>query len=364
MVETMPHDARCERFMSRTFGYQLVAIAAALLLILVIIVLAGGNPIQVLVGITSGALGNPDRIGRVLATFVPLLLCTCGLLFTFTAGLYNLGIEGQIAFGAIAATFALRLTETILPAPLAILLAIMIGGLGGVVWGLLAGVLNVYGRINEIFAGLGLNFVADGLALYLIFGPWKKEGVASMSGTEPFAESLWLPTIANTEASPVALAIAAIVFAITLVVLRGSYFGLQLRAVGQNLRASYVLGVPSVRQLLSAFAICGGMAGLAGALQVLAIFHRLIPSVSSNLGFLALLVAMLIGFNTWLMLPVAFFFSALNVGSLQLPLALNLESSLSGVIQGMLVLAVILGRGFSETQWLNQVFTQFKFMSK
>ncbi|PZV04921.1 MAG: ABC transporter permease, partial [Leptolyngbya sp.] len=221
-----------------------------------------------------------------------------------------------------------------------------------VLWGILAGVLNVYGRVNEIFAGLGLNFVADGLALYLVFGPWKKEGVASMSGTEPFPESLSLPTIANTDASPIALLIAIAAVILTLITLRGTYFGLQLRAVGQNLRASYVLGIPSIRQLLSAFAICGGFAGIAGALQVLTVYHRLIPGISSNLGFLSLLIAMLIGMNGWLILPVALFFSALNVGSLQLPLALNLESSLSGVIQGMLVLSILLGRGFSETNLL------------
>ncbi|MDX2240564.1 MAG: ABC transporter permease [Leptolyngbyaceae cyanobacterium bins.302] len=334
--------------------YQVGAIAISLLLVGVIIVLAGGNPFQVTASMGVGAFGSPDRMGRVIATLVPLLLCTSGLLFTFTAGLYNLGIEGQIAFGAIAATFLIRLTQDVLPPWIVILLAIGAGGLGGVLWGILAGVLNVYGRINEIFAGLGLNFVADGLALYLIFGPWKKEGVASMSGTEPFREDLWLPTIGGTEASPIALIIAIAAVGVTLLILQGTYFGLQLRAVGQNLRASYVLGIPAIRQLMSAFAICGGFAGLAGALQVLVIFHRLIPSISSNLGFLSLLVAMLIGMNGWLILPVAFFFSVLNVGSLQLPLALNLESSLSGVIQGMIVLFALLGRGLSESQWLSK----------
>lgn len=341
--------------LSKHLSYQLGAIILSLLLVGMIILLAGGSPVQVITNMWVGAFGSFDRLGRVVATLVPLLLCTSGLLFTFTAGLYNLGIEGQITFGAIAATFIIRLTQDSLPPALVMLLAIVVGGLGGVLWGLLAAVLNVYGRINEIFAGLGLNFVADGLALYLIFGPWKKEGVASMSGTEPFSETLWLPTFGNTEASPIALLIAIAAVAITLIVLQGTYFGLQLRAVGQNLRASYVLGIPSMRQLMSAFAICGGFAGLAGALQVLAVFHRLIPSVSSGLGFLALLVAMLIGLNAWLILPVAFFFSALNVGSLQLPLALNLESSLSGVIQGMLVLFALLGRGLSESNWLVNV---------
>lgn len=334
--------------MTKSLYYQLGSLAVSLVFVTIVVVLAGASPIAVISSMWTGAFGTADQLARVIATLAPLLLCTSGLLFTFTAGLYNLGVEGQITFGAIAATFAVRLVQDILPPPIVIVLAIAVGGLGGVVWGLLAGVLNVYGRINEIFAGLGLNFAAQGLALYLIFGPWKRTGVASMSGTEQFPESLWLPTFGNTEASPIALLIAIGVLLLTIGVLRGTYFGLQLRAVGQNLRASYVLGIPAVRQLLSAFAICGACAGIAGALQVMAVFHRLIPSVSSNLGFLALLVAMLVNLNALLILPIAFFFSALNIGSLQLPLTLQLESSLAGVIQGTLVLFALLGRGFQE----------------
>ncbi len=332
----------------RIFYYQFAAIALAIVFITAIILAVGASPFAVISAMWSGAFGTVGQFARVIATLAPLLLCASGLLFTFTAGLYNLGIEGQIAFGAIVSTLAIRLTQDALPPALVIILAILMGGIGGTLWGLLAGVLNVYGRINEIFSGLGLNFVADGLALYLIFGPWKREGVASMSGTEQFPESLWLPTFGDTDASPIALSIAIAAVVVTLIVLRGTYFGLRLRAVGQNLRASYVLGIPSIRQLLSAFAICGGFAGVAGSLQVLAVFHRLIPNISSGLGYLALLVAMLVGLNAWFILPVAFFFSALNIGSLQLPLDLDLESSLAGVIQGMLVLFVLLGRGVSE----------------
>ncbi|HEY9617533.1 MAG TPA: hypothetical protein V6C64_11860 [Microcoleaceae cyanobacterium] len=334
--------------MTKSLYYQAAALLLSFGVIGGIILLAGGSLWQVITSMGVGALGTPDRLARVAATLSPLLLCTSGLLFTFTAGLYNLGIEGQIVIGAIATTFVMRLTQDVLPPIIVILLAIGAGAIGGMLWGWLAAVLNVYGRINDIFAGLGLNFVADGLALYLIFGPWKKAGVASMSGTEPFRESLWLPTWEHTDFSPISLLVGLMAVVGTLMVLRGTYFGLQLRAVGHNLRASYILGIPAIRQVMSAFVICGGLAGLAGALQVLAIFHRLIPNVSSGLGFLGLLVAMLIGSNIWLMLPVASFFSLLNVGSLQLPLSLNLESSLAGVIQGMLVLFAILGRGFSQ----------------
>jgi general nucleoside transport system permease protein len=334
--------------MSISNSYQIGSLILALAFIAVVILLVGGSPLAVVTSMGAGAFGTADQFARVIATLAPLLLCASGLLFTFTAGLYNLGIEGQIVLGGIASLIPIRLFQELLPAPLVIVLAIAAGALGGMLWGLLAGFLKVYGRIDEIFAGVGLNFVADGLALYLIFGPWKKPGVASMSGTEQFSEALWLPTFGKTEASPVALAIALFVLLLTFIVLRGTYFGLKLKAVGHSLRASYVLGIPALRQLLSAFALCGAFAGIAGSLQVLAVFHRLIPSISSNLGYLALLIAMLAGSKAWLLLPIAFFFSALNIGSLQLPLSLDLESSLSGVIQGTLVLFALLGRGFSE----------------
>ncbi|MEB3336871.1 MAG: ABC transporter permease [Leptolyngbyaceae bacterium] len=327
---------------------SVASLIISLAFIALVIALTGTSPLQVTTNLWSGAFGTVDQFARVLATLAPLALCASGLIFTFTAGLYNLGIEGQITVGAIAATAILQGLPTFIPAPVVILLAILAGTLGGMVWGLLAGVLNVYGRINEIFAGLGLNFVAQGLALYLIFGPWKRAGVASMSGTELLDQSLWLGTFGKTEASPLALAIAALALVFTVIVIRGTYFGLRLRAVGKNLQAAYVLGIPAVRYLLSAFGLCGAFAGIAGALQVLAVFHRLIPNISSNLGFLALLVVMLIGFNALLILPVAFFFSALNIGSLQLPLVLQLESSLAGVIQGTLVLFALLGRGIGQ----------------
>ncbi len=315
-----------------------------------LIAIVGGSPTEVAVSLFRGAFGTADQTARVLATLASLLLASSGLVFAFTAGIYNLGIEGQITLGGIAATLALRIFQDVLPAPFAIALGLLAGIAGGMAWGLFAGVLNVFGKVNEIFAGLGLNFVAQGLALYLIFGPWKREGVASMSGTELLPESLWLPTWGNTELSPVALGLGILGLVITLVVIQGTYFGLELRAVGQNLRAAFVLGIPAVQKLLSAFALCGALAGLTGAVQVLAVFHRLIPNISSGLGFIGLLIVMLVGNSIWAIFPVALFFSALNVGSLQLPLELNLESSLAGVIQGILVLFVLLARGFKTSK--------------
>jgi len=334
--------------------YRVGSVVLSIVLIILITVASGESPLSVAAALWNGAFGTFDQIGRVVATLSVLLLCGSGLVYTFSAGLYNLGIEGQITVGAIAATWAIR-TFANLEAPpdttqvLPLALSIIAGAIGGMLWGLLAGVLNVYGKISEIFAGLGMNFMAQGLSIYLIFGPWKRPGVASMSGTEPFNESLWLGRFGNTEATPVALALGVIAVVITIIIMSRSHFGLKLRAVGRNLRASYILGIPATQHLLSAFAICGLLAGLAGSVQVIGNYHRLIPTISGNLGFLTLLVVMLAGFNALFVVPVAFFFSALNVGSLQLPLVLQkVDSSLSGVIQGMLVLFALIGRGWAE----------------
>ena len=334
----------------RVTYFRIGAFVVALLFIAAVILLSSGSPPQVAMGMWNGAFGSSDRFARVISTLCPLLLASCGLVFTFTAGLYNLGIEGQITAGAIASTLLLRLIPEGFPAAIAITLAILFGFVGGGLWGLLAGLLNVYGKVSEIFAGLGLNFMAQGLALYLVFGPWKRLGVASMSGTEPFSDALSLPTVGNTDFSPIALAIAIFALIVTAIIIKATYFGLKLKAVGNNLRAAYVLGIPAIAQMLSSFVICGALAGIAGSLQVVAVFHRLIPNVSSNLGFLALLVVMLINFNPFLILPIAFLFSSLNVGSLELPLSLNLDSSLSGIIQGALILFAILGEGLANNR--------------
>lgn len=331
---------------------QLGAVGIALVLSALIILPTGQSPLTVFGTMISGAFGSWDLVARALTTLAPVLLCACGLAFTFSSGLYNLGVEGQVLAGAIGSTMLVRAlfpeggSAAVSPV-LIMVLGMLAGALGGMLWGLLAGLLHVYGKISEIFAGLGLNFVGQGLAIYLIFGPWKRAGVATMSGTALFDESVWLPVLGTTDLSPVALILAGAVLIATLVVLRNTYFGLRLRAVGHSLRSSFTLGIPATQHLLSAFAICGAFAGLAGGLQALAVFHRLIPGISSNLGYLGLMVTMLANYNPVWLLPITFFFSALNIGSLKLPSELKVESSLAGVIQGLLVLAVLLGRGWS-----------------
>ena len=121
---------------------------------------------------------------------------------------------------------------------------------------------------------------------------------------------------------------------------------------GKNKHAAELLGIPTSGYMMFSFALCGVFAGLAGAVQVTAVYHRLIPSISSSYGFLGLMVAMLVNYQAIFVVPVALFFAILNIGSIQLPIMLGLESTVSGVLQGAMVLFMLIMEG------VNKLFTR------
>jgi general nucleoside transport system permease protein len=269
-------------------------------------------------------------------------------LFTFTAGLWNIGMEGQIVVGAVFTVGAFRfLDELALDPVIVIIIAFIAGALGGIFWALLPGLMKIYGGVNEIFGGLGLNFVAKTIAIWLIFGPWKRPGVASGSGTEWIDIKFRLPYLEGTNLSLVILILALIITVFTAVMLKGTHFGLRLKAIGKNDKAAYILGIPTTRYFLLAFGLCGLFAGTAGAILVTSKQYSLIPDAGFGYGFLGLLVAMLVNYHPILAPLVAVFFAALSIGNTELQY-MGLNSYFAGVLQGFLVLLVVLVDGIRK----------------
>jgi ABC-type uncharacterized transport system permease subunit len=330
-------------------GFILLGIVAAIALTTIMLLLVGAPPLQTFQQMISGIVGNPNNISNVLIGWIPLMIITAGLLVTFAAGLWNIGIEGQVILGAIFCTGVLRALEhSTVPPQIIIILGLFAGIIGGGLWALLVGLLKTFGGVSEIFGGLGLDYVASTLILYLIYGPWRRPGVASLSGTQIFPPQLSLSTFPGIQFSPWALVLGVITLIIVFFLLSNTYIGLKLKALGKNLRAAFMLGVPSWQYMLLSFLVCGFFAGLAGALQVVAVFHRLLPIITQGYGFLGLLVAMLINFQAIWVAPIALFYAALDAGAIQLPIVLKLVSNLAGVVQGLLVLFVLLGEGIRQ----------------
>jgi len=325
----------------------LVALVLALTLGIALLIVFRAPPFEALGLIVQGSFGSASKISATLLAWSPLLLASAGLVITFAAGLWNIGVEGQVIMGGIAATWAARSVPG--PGWVVVPAAILAGALGGLLWAVLAGVLKTHGNVHEIFGGLGLDFVAAGFATYLVIGPWKRSGVASTSGTDIFRQEAWMPEFhafgVGWPVLPVVLGLVAVVFVWLL--LRGTLFGLRLKAVGANSYSSFLLGIPTNRYMLGAFALGGALAGVAGTVQATAFQHKLVPAISGGYGFLGILVVLLAGFSAVWIAPIALFFVGISVGSTQLDLRLGLDSSFGGVLQGIIVLFVMFGGAWS-----------------
>lgn len=322
----------------------LAPIPLALLFITLILLIVGASPGEAYSNVLTGAFESRAKVADVISACVPLILCGAGMCITFTAGQWNVGVEGQIVLGAVFATWVAR--NLLWPQVPVLALMVLAGMLGGALWGTLAALLKVYGKVHEIFGGLGLNYVAQGLTIWLIFNPWKRAEGATMQGTDPFPDPAWMPTLRGLRVAPLAVILALVAVIVVYFLLRGTRWGLELKAMGKNFHSAFLLGVPSTPRMLIAFAACGALAGLAGVTRCSAVYGRLIPEVSGGTGYLALLVALLAGYRAQWVPFIAFFFAAMGVGSTRLELNLQLDSSLGGVMEASVVLAVMLVGGW------------------
>jgi general nucleoside transport system permease protein len=324
----------------------LISIALALAVTVVLLLVVDAPPFQALRQLWDGSVGRTEKIPNTLITWAPLVLASAGLIATFQAGMWNIGVEGQIIAGAIGAALVVRTMTG--PAAMVIPLAFVVGMAFGVVWALIPGWLRTRFGVHEIFSGVALTFLAGSVAVYLIIGPWSRAGIASTSGTDPFPTEYWLPIAGGY--SWLAIALACLAVAAVYLLMRGTRYGLRLKAVGRNEFSAFLMGIRTKAYMLSSFAICGALAGVAGTIQALGFHHKLVPAVSGGYGFLGILVVLLAGFRASLTPAIALFFAAILVGSSQLSLRLNIDSDLAGVIQGVLVLSILLVGGWQVRQ--------------
>jgi general nucleoside transport system permease protein len=347
---------------NRSIGAQLIfiilPILASLLLGAGLVMLVGQDPLEVAQTVWDGAFRDARRVAGVFNFWIPLTLASLGLAVTFRAGLWNIGVEGQIMFGAIFASwvaifvgegrpFMFFGNQVALAAPgyVVIPLAVIAGMLGGVLWALLVGWLKTSLGVHEIFGGVALNAIANVITNYLVGNAWAPEGGSALD-TGPFVEAARFSKFSDDFPTSIAMILIVVVLAAAVALaLSGTRWGLELKATGKNPRSALLLGVPTDRVALSAFMICGALAGIAGAYRVLFTFTTLRPLVSGGIGFLAILVSLLLSHQALWVPFVTFVFAALLFGSTRLRIAMRLDASLAQVLQGFLVLLVMLSSG-------------------
>lgn len=327
----------------------LVPVGAVLLALLttgILLQIVGSDPVQAYKSMFEAAFGSPFAIGNTLVKTVPRLLPALGIAVALRAGLWNIGAEGQLYIGAIAAT-AITLWFPDLGAA-GIVLALLAAALAGGAWGAVPGVLRAGRGVNEVITSLMLVYVAILLAGYLVGGPWSVPN-SSFPGSEPVAAGERLPIIWSKTLLNAGFLIALVVLGLTWVLVSRTSLGLRLRALGGNVKSSALAGIKVKRTIVVAMAISGAYAGLAGGIEILGVRGRLIDGFSPGYGFEAIAIALLGGLNPAGILLGALLFGALDAGSAGLQTAApGTPSSIVQVSESLTVIYLLIALGARE----------------
>ena len=316
-----------------------VAAAVAALAGALVIALMGGDVLSAYRSFLWSSLGTAGGFAQTLNKMCPLLLGGLAVGVARRAGYFNIGVDGQIYAGAIAATgVALALERATTPA-LAVLV-VAVGVIGGGLFAAIPGALRAWWSVNEIFVTVMLNFVAAFLTEYLTTGPWN-DVMAGEAITRLIPDAATLPMLSVRAGSHVGIFIALAMAGVVWLLIERTRWGFEVRALGDNARAARVAGIPTARITFAVLIASGALAGLAGAIEVTALHHRLILGLTPGYGVMAILIAVLGQSQPAGILVVSFAMAVLLVGSDSLQRSIGLPASAALVFQALIVLSVL-----------------------
>jgi len=313
----------------------IVLVLGAFALVLLCLMLTGVAPTEAVREFVVGAVGSAAGWRDTLKETTPLLLIGVAVFLALRAGLFNIGAEGQFVVGACAAAvIALRV-----PGILGIILAIIVGALAGALWALPAGLIKSYRGGHEVITTIMLNNIAFFITSGLVAGPLKDPDQQSPT-TDLIEASTRLPAVLSSPPFRLNLGLVIAVAAVLVFIVwyRRTVAGYEVAATGANPTAAETAGVPIKRITVRAMSVSGAIAGLAGAVQVLAYENRFYAGFSPGYGFDGLGVAILAGASPWGLFPSALLFGIISKGTSALQL-LGVPKGLSSVLLGLLIIA-------------------------
>ncbi|MFQ5514918.1 MAG: ABC transporter permease [Myxococcota bacterium] len=297
----------------------------------------GADPGQALAALVRGALGDRLALESTLLRMGPLVLIGLGVALSFRCGVWNIGGEGQLYAGALGATALATRILPDAPAPVLIPLVLAAGAAGGMLWGGLAAALRIGRGVSEVLSTILLNFVAVLLVAYAVQGPLQ-ELSAAYPQSDPLPPAARIPALPGLSRLHWGLPLALLLGVGLWLALFYSAAGLRLRAVGLSPDAARYAGISPERETLRVLLLSGGLAGLAGAIEVSGVAGRLFENLSSGYGFSAIAVALLARLHPLAVLPSAAFFAALATGSGAMQRVAGVPAVTVQVIEGLVIL--------------------------
>lgn len=320
----------------------LVAVGLAALVGALVLASVGKDPITSYQGLYDGAFGTSAQAAATLAQTTPLILAALSFVVGFRSGIFNAGGQGQVVMGAFAAAAVGSSWLGDLPRPIAVLLVVLAGALGGAVWSLPPVLFKVWWGTNEILTSLMLTYVAILLNDYLVQGPFRAASLqpGANAQTESLRENAHFPVILPdsqvTFMLPLSIALAFFIWW----AFRRTTLGYELRVFGHSPLAARSAGIGTARVMITGMLLSGAIAGVAGAAIVGGVFQAGITPFPPDIGFNGILAALLVGTSPLLTPLAALFFGALSQGGLGLQIFNGVSQYIALVLTATVILFI------------------------
>ncbi len=311
-----------------------------------LLLVSGVNPFAAYAAMARGAFGDVDALAETLVKAIPLMLTGLGVSVAFRMLFWNIGAEGQLAMGGLAATGVALYASEVLPPWSVLPAAILLGTVAGALWAVIPAALRAYLQVNETITTLMMNYIAILLVSHMYHGPWRDPEGYGFPGTARFPEIAWLPRLYNR--AHVGLVFAILAAAILWIVIQRTRWGFELRITGENPKAARYIGINIPRLILVGMLVSGALCGLAGVCEVTGVMRRLQQGLTVGYGYTAIIVAWMSQLNPWGVLLISFLLAGMLVGGDQIQMAMGLPAAMGLVMQGALLFPMLGGALFTE----------------
>lgn len=316
---------------------SLAAIGIAILVGALFILLSGESPIEAYGALLKGALGSPKSIANTISKSIPLAFTGLAVALGSRCGMLNIGAEGQLHAGAMAAVLT-ALSLSSFPAPIVLIVSIIAGIFAGMIVGGIPGFFKARLNTNEVIVAIMLNYICTLFTSWLVNGPVKSDG--STAQTEVLPEGAWLGRLIPQTQLTTALFILIAVAVLMYIFLWKTSVGYQLRAVGVNPSAAGTAGIRVKTYMIMAMVLSGGLAALAGITEVFGKYHRFIEGFSPSFGFTGIAVAILGRNHPAGVLLTALLFGIMDMGALRMSRVTDVSTNMVTVVQSLVILLV------------------------
>ena len=328
----------------RTIMVSLAALIGALLIGAIFILLAKSDPVRAYQVMLTGPFSSSFGLTETLVRTTPLLLTGLGIIISFRSGVLNIGGEGQILIGAIAAA-GVALKFEALPSLILFPLVLLSGAAAGGIWGGIAGFLKARLNVNEILSTVMLNQIAAQLYLLLIRGilidPQEVAYGTGVPQTALVPSAVWLSRLIPGTRLNTGFVLALVLAVAVYVLLMKTTVGYRLRAVGAGPEAAKYAGINVPFYMVLSMFLAGALAGLAGTVEVLGVHHRALEDISAGYGFSAIVAALFGRLHPIGVIPASILFGALILGADMMQRAVSIPAAIVMVIQGFIILFVV-----------------------